>query len=78
MDTGRVSGIFESFKKGWDFIWSRVSLFVGSRIRSLEIRFLALLEIEISSLKAYWHYLIFLYVFFTSDVSNGGLPYNKA
>ena len=42
------------------------------------MRFLAIWETGTSSLNEYWQSLIFLYVFLTSDVSKGGLPYSRA
>lgn len=78
IEVGRISGILFSIRNGCDLICYNVNLLVGSTTSSLDIKFLALLETEIYSLNENWHYFIFLYVFFTSFVSNGGLPYNNA
>lgn len=78
IEDGKFDGIFPYSKKGWHFICSRVILFAGSTISIFDIRFLAFIDIFDSRGNVYSHYLIFLYVFFTSDVSKGGLPYRRA
>lgn len=67
-DEGSCLGMRLLVIKGWISTWSKVNLFEGSTTSSLEIRFLALAETLMSSLNVYWHSLMRLYVFFTSDV----------
>ena len=71
---GIVLGIVSEVMKGSDMISSNVGLLDGSRTNIFWIKFRALSEMVICSGKEYWHAFIFLYVAFTSGVSNGGFP----
>lgn len=50
---------------------------MGSNCNNLDIKDFAWLLITTCSGKVYAHIRILLYVVFTSDVSNGGLPVNN-
>jgi hypothetical protein len=60
MEVGNFLGILLLVMKGWQRIWSRVILLLGSSTKAFEIKFLALKDTEVDSLNVYWHSLILL------------------
>ena len=62
------------WKNGWSKISSIDGRLAGSSTKIFVIKSLASSEIGTASGKLYWIALIRLYVYFISEVSNGGFP----